>query len=119
MSTICRLTYDTQFHDTYIVHTVIKHEEHTNLGPLPYIQLDPHTISLTVSCNNGLESIVPKAISSKGVALGVSLVHGLGDQLCPAMRAGWLASIKNACGEVATAVGSSIGQGTQALVVDD
>ena len=44
-------------------------------------------------------------------------VDGLGDQFRPAMRAGWLAYIKNAYPEGGEALGPSVGQGT--LVIDD
>jgi hypothetical protein len=44
-------------------------------------------------------------------------IDGLGDQIHPAMRAGWLACIKNAYSEEGAAVGLSVGPGT--LVVDD
>ena len=62
-------------------------------GPLPNIELDPHTWPCIVGCNEVLNSRFPNAIRTHGIAIGVSPVlccgvpifqpalHGVSQQL--------------------------------------
>ncbi len=47
-----------------------KHKENTHLATLPYIQFDSHTLSFIIGGNDGLNSIVPKAIRRQRPSVG-------------------------------------------------